>query len=366
MAYNAVQGQWSIVINKAQSASLAFNDDNIIGEIKVSATDINQSINQIEAKFPNSVNKDIPDYVFIQTPTGLLYPNEPINKYTTEFSMTNDSVQAQYLANRILEQAREDLIVNIKTTYQGIQCNAGDVVSITNSSYGWDNKLFRVMKVNEASLPDGTLGATLELNEYNAEVYDDKDITEFSPAPNSGLPSTNYFSALSAPTVTSSDPTAAVPTFDVQVFIPVTGRVTNIRLYYTTTPTPSTTDWKLLDTALTSNSSPLTNNTNYTFADLSLPSGTYYFAYRVGNSVGLSGLSPQSTSFAWLPNPTTSAVAGTFIAQFAPGSLAVPYNNGTATFTGIAPQLYGTTTGGSVDFVSAQTDSDSSFVNNTL
>mgnify|MGYP003341396954 FL=1 len=280
---------------------MAFNDDNIIGDITVGTIDINQSVNQIEAKFPNKLNKDLPDYVYLQTPSVLLYPNEPVNKYTTNFSMTNDSVQAQYLANRILEQAREDLIVNIKTTYQGIQCNAGDVVSITNSSYGWDNKLFRVMKVNEASLPDGTLGATLELNEYNAEVYDDKDITEFSPAPNSGLPSTNYFSALSAPTVTSSDPTAAVPTFDVQVFIPVTGRVTNIRLYYTTTPTPSTTDWKLLDTALTSNSSPLTNNTNYTFADLSLPSGTYYFAYTVGNEIGNSALSGLSSAFTWSP-----------------------------------------------------------------
>ena len=179
MTYNSVNGKWSIVVNKAESASLEFNDSNIIGDIKISTIDINQMVNQIEAKFPSALNKDIPDYVYLTTPSALLYLNEPVNKYTTEYSMTNNSVQAQYLANRVLEQAREDLTISITTTYYGIQTNAGDVVSITNDTYGWDNKLFRVLKVQEASLPDGRLGASLDLSEYNADVYDDKDITEF-------------------------------------------------------------------------------------------------------------------------------------------------------------------------------------------
>ena len=102
-------------------------------------------------------------------------------------------MQAHYLANRLLEQAREDLIVGFSTTYYGIQVDAGDVVSVTNVDYGWNAKLFRVMKVNEASLPDGSLGAKLELTEYNAQVYDDQDITQFTPVPNSGLSSPVYF-----------------------------------------------------------------------------------------------------------------------------------------------------------------------------
>ena len=182
MAYNSATGSWSVIINKPESVSLAFDDSNIIGEIRVSATDITQSINQIEAKFPFKSNRDQYDYVYLETPAILRYPNEPDNKYSTTYEMLNDSVQAQYIANRTLEQAREDLIVSIKTTYSGIQINAGDVVTITNSAYGWSGKPFRVTKVNEASLPDGTLGASLELNEYNAQVYDDKPITQYQPA----------------------------------------------------------------------------------------------------------------------------------------------------------------------------------------
>jgi hypothetical protein len=155
MTYNAALGQWSVVMNKAESTAYAFTDNNIIGDIRVSATDITSSINQVEARFPFKSNRDQASFVNIQTPVGLLYPNEPVNKYSITYDLVNDSVQAQYLANRLLEQAREDLLVSFNTSYYGIQVDAGNVISVTNADYGWNAKLFRVMKVNEASLPDG-------------------------------------------------------------------------------------------------------------------------------------------------------------------------------------------------------------------
>lgn len=300
MTYNAALGQWSVVINKAEGVAYEFNDDNIIGEIRVSATDITSSINQVEARFPFKENKDQAAFVNIETPGNLLYPNEPVNKYSITYDLVNDSVQAHYLANRLLEQAREDLIVSFSTTYYGIQVNAGDVISVTNADYGWNAKLFRVMKVNEASLPDGSLGAKLEMSEYNSQVYDDKDITQFSPVPNSGLPSVTYFSALSAPTATGF-PSASFPHFDVTVFIPTTGRVTYSTLFFTTSATPSPSDWSQLAIASSSNSTPVTNGTYYTFSNQVLGAGTYYFAYVVGNDIGRSNLSPASTAFTWTP-----------------------------------------------------------------
>ena len=300
MTYNAALGQWSVVINKAQSTAYAFDDDNIIGEIRVSATDITSSINQVEARFPFKENRDQAAFINIETPTALLYPNEPINKYSITYDLVNESVQAHYLANRLLEQAREDLIVSFSTTYYGIQVNAGDVVSVTNSDYGWNAKLFRVMKVNEASLPDGSLGAKLELNEYSSAVYDNQDITQYRPVPNSGLPSAAYFSPLTAPTVTGYA-SASVPHFDVQVYVPATGRVTFGNLFYTTSATPGPSDWLLLATASSANSQPVTNGAYYTFANQILPAATYYFAYLVGNDVSQSVLSPISASFAWVP-----------------------------------------------------------------
>jgi len=309
MTYNAALGQWSVVVNKAESTSFAFDDDNIVGEIRVSATDITSSINQVEARFPFKNNRDQAAFVNIETPSGLLYPNEPVNKYSITYDLVNDSVQTHYLANRLLEQAREDLIVSFSTTYYGIQVDAGQVVSVTNSDYGWNAKLFRVMKVNEASLPNGMLGARLELSEYNAQVYDNQDITQFTPVPNSGLSSPSYFSSLAAPTVTGF-PSATFPHFDVQVFVPVTGRVTWSNLYYTTSATPTASDWSWLSSANSVNSVPVANNTYYTYANNVLGAGTYYFAYNVGNDIGQSVLSTKSTAFVWAPVGGTTGPTG--------------------------------------------------------
>ena len=348
MAYNAALGQWSIVINKAETTSYAFDDDNIIGEVRVSATDIAQSINQVEAKFPDKGARDQPNFVNIATPSGLRYPNEPDNKYSVSYDLCNDSVQAQYLANRILEQAREDLIVSFSTTYYGIQVDAGSVVSVTNSDYGWSNKLFRVVKVNEASLPDGSLGAKLELSEYSAAVYDDYDITQYVPVPNSQIPSVSYFSALSAPVVTASNPLSSIPNFNVSIAVPATGRVTYCLLYYTTSATPSTNDWKLLATAQPIDGIQFEASSTYVFSNQILPTGassseTYYFSYVVGSDLAKSERSPTSFPFTWSPAVLPSSKNATGYLYYSLSSATAPsapivsgYNFTTGLFSSIS------------------------------
>jgi hypothetical protein len=311
--YNAAQGKWSVVINKDTSTAYAFDDDSIVGEIRVSAYDITSSVNQIEAEFPRGDNRDQSDFVYIETPAGLLYPNEPINKQSVQFAMTNDSVQAQYLANRILEQAREDLIVSFSTAYVGIQVDAGDVVTVTNSSYGWSNKPFRVMRVSEVSLPDGNLGASFELNEYNAQVYDDQDITKYIPAPNSDLPDPSYFGPVPAPVVTSTFPNAAVPSFTVQPFMTSASFATYAEIWYSAFATPTATQ-RLLGgtTSLPSNGVPYTAGQTLPTVNLQIPAGNWYLFARLVNPIANSEYSPASTVFNW--RPTTFQYVERYIA----------------------------------------------------
>lgn len=332
LAYQETTGQWMPVINKAESVSFAFNDSNIIGELRVSISDITQSINQVEASFPWKENKDQPNLVYLETPSGLLYPNEPANKASITLDLVNDSIQAQYLANRMLEQAREDLIVTFATAYTGIQVDAGDVISITNSDYGWSAKPFRAIKVSEISLPDGNLGAQIECTEYNSQVYDDQNITQFTPAPNSGLNSAYFFSALSAPTVSDQLPSAAVPSFSVTCNVPSTGRVTSITLYYTTSATPTTSDWKVWGTEFSADSQAFTPSLAFKFTNVSLPAATYYFAFKVANDVATSQLSTVSSAFVWAPvAPSGTKTAIAYLYQWAASQPGNP--SGTSTFT---------------------------------
>ena len=302
--YQAATGYWQVVINQSISPSFAFDDNNIVGSITVGELDITQMVNQIEAKFNDSTNRDQAGYVNLQTPANLIYQNEPVNKFTVSYDLINNSVTAQYLANRTLEQNRLDLIVSFSTNYTGIQVNAGDVVTVTNSYYGWTNQQFRVMQVKEASLPDGTLGAAFQLIAYDANVYATADITQYHPTPNSGMASPIFFSALAAPTISAHHESATQPNFDVQVYIPMVGRVTTGTLFYTTVSTPSPSDWSTWVTSTTSNNQQVANNSYYVFSDLVLPAATYYFAYTVANDKTSSSLSPISTAFVWVPLST--------------------------------------------------------------
>jgi hypothetical protein len=119
--------------------------------------------------------------------------------------------------------------------------------------------------------------------------------------PNSGLPNVGFFSALATPTV-AGFPTVTFPYFNVTVVVPTTGRVTFIDLFYTTTATPAATDWKLLTSATSANAEPFASSSSFVFSNQSLPTGTYYFGYIVGNEISQSTISPLSASFAW--NPT--------------------------------------------------------------
>lgn len=301
--YNAASGQWAVVINQAGSSTFAFDDSNLIGEIKTSVIDITNSINQVEVQFPSKLNRDQLDIVYLQTPSGLLYANEPINKYSCTFDLVNDSVQATYLANRMLEQAREDLIVTITAAYPAIQVDAGDIVSLTNSSYGWSSKLFRVMKVSEASLPDGNLGASLDLNEYNATVYDDGSITAFTPAGNTNLPNPASFGTLPAPTITASYPDAAVPSIVIQPYIGTASFVTYAEIWYSAFAAPTASQRYLLkSSAIPSDGTPyVVGETLPTVTISDLDGGNWYFFSRLVNEVATSDYSPASTLLQWRP-----------------------------------------------------------------
>ena len=287
-----------------------FDDTTILSEIKITAQDLTASINQIEVSYPFKDNKDQPAFIYQQIPTLSLYPNEPVNKFTTKFEMVNNSVQAAYLANRILLQSRTDLIVNFSTAYPGIQNDAGDVITITNADYGWSAKPFRITKIQEAALADGNLGAQITATEYDATVYANQAITATTPAPANGVTSPYFFSALAAPTIGNYLPNANPPTFAVTCVFPTTGRCTSVTLYYTTSTTPTATDWAVWITQTSAENTAYTPGSSIVFNNIILPTANYYFAFQVSNDIATSALSATSAVTNWNPGSSGGVVNG--------------------------------------------------------
>ena len=174
--YNPKIGKFEVVPNREattaeKSAAYVLNDDNVIGAIDVTSTELYAQYNAIEAEFPDGAERDQTSTVFISTPSGELNPNEPTNKLVTRYPICNDVPRVTNLAQIDLRQSRKDLVVQLDADYAAIQSDVGDIVKLTNATYGFTDKLFRVMRVSEQEAEDGMLSVKMVLLEYDDDIY---------------------------------------------------------------------------------------------------------------------------------------------------------------------------------------------------
>ena len=316
--YNEITGLWGVIVQKPTYAiAMDLTDSNIISSIQVTPIDIASTYNIAEVKFPDGSSQDsfmTATYDLRSLNPSLLYPNEPVNKQSIALPLVNDSVRAQYLANRFLESAREDLQIKCKVNYVGLQLEAGDIVTLTNTNYGWYAKLFRISQVIEEFNGDGSITTALSLMEFNPAVYDDINITQFTPSPNTGLPDSNAFGTLTAPTVSASSPNAATPSISLSVTSSSTGIVQYAEVWYSAFSNPSAAQRFFAGTTtINSNGNPYASSASMGLVTLSnLAQGDYYFFVQMVNSLGKSDFSAASTLFVW--RPTTFQYVNRYLA----------------------------------------------------
>lgn len=183
----SISSQAMTAINGDEIA-LEFNDENILGGITISSTSLDDLYNAYEAEFFDKHNKDQRAYSIDQLDPADKNPNEPDNSLRLSLEFTNNSPQAEMLANIELRQSRDDLVIEFTASHYGIQAQAGDVVAVVNSIYGWNPKYFRVMRVKEVETEEGGLIAQIQALEYNGDVYThDETLQEFTTEKNIGI-----------------------------------------------------------------------------------------------------------------------------------------------------------------------------------
>lgn len=305
--YNEIEGKWgAIVQSPTYSIAMALNDSNIVSAIQITPNDLAGSYNVCEVKFPDEGNQDAFNTAVLDLQAvapQLLFPNEPVNKQSISLPLVNNDVRAQYLANRFLKGARDDLQVSLTINYEGIQLEAGDIVTITSPNYGWVAKEFRLLKVTENFEGDGSVTAKLMLSEFNASVYDDVDITQFQPAPNTGIPDPLVFGLIPAPVVGAQYPTNANPLFLVEVTASAQGIIQYAELWYSAFSSPGSSQLIFAGTTqIKPGGNPYSPGEVMPAITIdNLPAGTWYFFSKMVNSLGTSGFSPASAAFVWRP-----------------------------------------------------------------
>jgi hypothetical protein len=305
--FNEITAQWGVIVQQpTYTIDMALDDSNIISGLSISPFDIASTYNIIECKFPDKSNQDAFNTAVFDLASiapELLFPNEPINKQSLSLPYINSDIRGQYLAVRLLKASREDLQVNLTINFQGLQLEAGNIVSVTNSNYGWVAKLFRINKIIEKFTDDGSITANLQLTEFNPAVYDDNPITEFQPLPNTGLYDPLTFGSVPAPLVVAEYPSEVVPFFVVQITASNSGIIQYAEVYYSAFTNP-TTDQLIFagTTAIQSDGNPYTPGTILPLVSISdVSQGNWYFFTRMVNGFGASQFSAPSALFRWRP-----------------------------------------------------------------
>lgn len=305
--YSEINSLWGVIVQTPiNTIAMDVNDSNMVSAITVSPIDLSNSFNVIEVKFPDGSAKDSfnsATFDLAVVNPSLLFPNEPVNKQSVSLYLCNNNVQAQYLANRFLEAAREDLQITVDIDYTGLQLDAGDIVTVTNANYGWVAKEFRIGKVTQKFSDSGQVTAGLSLMEFNGAVYDDKNITQFQPSPNTGIGSPITFGIVPPPYIASPLPSAANPAFSVMVTSSTAGITQYAEVWYSAYQYPTSAQRILAGiTEVNANGDPYGQGELMPAVQLfNIPAGNWYFFSRMVNSIATSDFSLASGVLQWRP-----------------------------------------------------------------
>ena len=181
--YNPKQGEFAAIPNRELSAPelancLVYNDDNIVSKIDISSTELYSLYNGVEVTFMDQNRKDQNNTVLVETPALDRNANEPDNILKYNLDLINDNIRAERLANIDLNQSRVSTVIQFSADFSGIQTDVGDVIKVTNDLYGWNEKLFRAMRVTEVQTAEGMVTAQISAMEYTSQYYVDPGATE--------------------------------------------------------------------------------------------------------------------------------------------------------------------------------------------
>lgn len=181
--FDGKQGKFKVVPNRALSSTelancFVLNDDNIVSKIGVQSTELYSLFNSVKVEFADQNRKDQTNTIVVETPSGDRNPGEQDNQLEYRSELVNNNIHAENLANIDLNQSRNGMVVQLEGDFSTLQIDAGDVVKLTNSVYGFSDELFRVMLSKEKLIAEGMITCELTLLQYNADIYNQPAITE--------------------------------------------------------------------------------------------------------------------------------------------------------------------------------------------
>lgn len=326
LSYDIHEGKWGVVINTTGTSVASFDDTNILGAITLGGTGFKELYNSVKVEFPHRDLKDSADFVTIEIADADRNDNEPDNTLNLNYDIINEPIQAQLLGLIELKQSRLNLTITFQSDYSKINVKAGDLIDVTNSRFGFVNKLFRVITTNEIQ-DNGALKIEFTCLEYDPNIYSTADLYRYTRTDENGIITLGSIGIPGTPQVTKFENDSR-PRIVVETTAP-TGIVEAIEYWLTedtAVPNDANRSYKLIASIKPPGGGVYTSGQSVVLDYDTLPAGDFYVKVRgvnastVGPFSSLSGLIeyvPKQITDAIGPNTGVVDVTGALITAFA-------------------------------------------------
>jgi hypothetical protein len=309
LSYDVHVGKWGVVINKAGTSVASFDDGNILGDISLSGTGLQDLYNNVKVEFPHRNLRDSADFVNIAIAAEDRNANEEDNTLNITYDIINEPIQAQLLGFIELKQSRVDKIIKFQTDFGYYNLKAGDVIDVTNTRFGFVSKLFRIIAINEIQDDGGALIMDITALEYDSTVYSTDDLYRFTRSDVNGIITIGSIGIPGTPTVSKFEVDSR-PRVVISTTAP-TGVVEGIEFWLTEDDEQvddNLRSYKLIGTQKPVGGGVYTSGTTVTLDYDQLESTNFYIKTRGFNASTVGGYSDPSGLVEYAPQQTTDAI----------------------------------------------------------
>lgn len=181
-----IQGKYTLIIEKADSSVMSFDEDNIIGteDFIVVGPKKTNKYNTMKVQYVNPDFNWQVDEAIVSSATYLAADNNYVLDGTYSMPLETSRSRALHKAETLLKTSRSNIIVQFLAMIEALELIPGNIIDISQTELGWSSKLFRVIDID--LLMDGNVrvGAI----EYDSNDYDRTVNAEYTPPSDTTLP----------------------------------------------------------------------------------------------------------------------------------------------------------------------------------
>lgn len=167
------QGAWRVKAAAYTTPVLTLDEDDLRSPIKIITRHSRRdNFNTVRGTFKGAeTNYQVSDYPEVSSTTFISVDGGDKSVIDFDLGFTDTSTRAQRIAKIALYRQREQLTVSASFGMNAFRVQIGDIINLTNTRAGWDEKTFEVVNWQFVPEADGTFIVNMDLREISSAVF---------------------------------------------------------------------------------------------------------------------------------------------------------------------------------------------------